>query len=139
MPPLTEDLHAPPWRNVHRDFGLAAGFPFRAGRLGTHRCWSLSARLGCSGGDRLDLRKAGLLRRKESRHWRTCLSPGIGIWLVKSWGRSPSLALVAVWLSLDVIGFLRHGGAFHVVRVLIDAALVAYLLQPKVLDDLLLR
>ena len=64
---------------------------------------------------------------------------GIGIWLVKSWGRSPSLALVAVWLSLDVIGFLRHGGAFHVVRVLIDAALVAYLLQPKVLDDLLLR
>ena len=66
-------------------------------------------------------------------------SAGIGIWLVKSWGRSLSLALVAVRLSLDVIGSLPHGGAFHVVRVLIDAALMAYLLQPRVLNDLLLQ
>jgi hypothetical protein len=44
------------------------------------------------------------------------VAAGTAMGLPKSWGHSLSLALIAVWLFCGLIGFLRHGGAFHTVR-----------------------
>jgi hypothetical protein len=57
---------------------------------------------------------------------------GLGLWLLKSWGRTLTLALVAVWLLFGLLGLLRHPGAFHILRVVIDAAAVIYLILPEV-------
>ncbi len=60
------------------------------------------------------------------------VAAGLGLWLLKTWGRSLTLALVGVWLFFGVIGLLRHTGPFHIVRVVVDAAAVVYLLLPEV-------
>ena len=60
------------------------------------------------------------------------VTAGIGLWLLKTWGRSLTLALVGVWLFFGVIGLLRHMGPFHIFRVVVDAAAVVYLLLPEV-------
>jgi len=43
-----------------------------------------------------------------------------------------SLALIGIWLIFGLLGRLRHVGPMHIVRVLIDAAAVIYLLLPEV-------
>ena len=60
------------------------------------------------------------------------LAAGLGLWLLKNWGRNLTLALVSVWLLFGLVRLLRHAGPFHVVRVIIDAAVVVYLLLPEV-------
>ena len=60
------------------------------------------------------------------------VAAGLGLWLVKNWGRSLSLALIGIWLIFGLIALLRHAGAIHIVRVVIDAGAVIYLLLPEV-------
>jgi uncharacterized membrane protein (DUF2068 family) len=60
------------------------------------------------------------------------VAAGLGLWPLKAWGRSLTMALVGVWLFFGVIGLLRHTGLFHIVRVVVDAAVVIYLLLPEV-------
>src|SRR5215470_13596944 len=57
---------------------------------------------------------------------------GLGLWLLKDWGRTLSLALISVWLIFGLMGLLRHAGPIHIVRVVIDAAAVTYLTLPPV-------
>jgi Predicted membrane protein (DUF2127) len=57
---------------------------------------------------------------------------GIGLWLLKNWGRILTLGLVGVWLLFGLLGLLRHPGPFHIVRVALDAAVVIYLILPEV-------
>ena len=44
------------------------------------------------------------------------MAAGLGLWLLKNWGRSLTLALVGVWLLFGVVGLLRHAGPFHLVK-----------------------
>jgi len=60
------------------------------------------------------------------------LAAGLGLWLLKGWGRTLTLALVGICLFFGVIGLLRHPGTFHIVRVVVDVAVVIYLLLPEV-------
>ena len=60
------------------------------------------------------------------------VAAGLGLWLLKAWGRSLTLALVGVWLFVGVIGLWGHTGPFHIVRVIVDAVVVIYLLLPQV-------
>jgi hypothetical protein len=57
---------------------------------------------------------------------------GLGLWLLKNWGRSLTLGLVGVWLFSGLLGLLRHPGPFHIVRVVIDGATLVYLMLPQV-------
>jgi uncharacterized membrane protein (DUF2068 family) len=57
---------------------------------------------------------------------------GLGLWLLRNWGRTLTLGLVGVWLFFGLLGLLRHPGPFHVLRVAVDAAIVVYLLLPGV-------
>jgi hypothetical protein len=47
-------------------------------------------------------------------------------------GRSLTLGLVAVWLLFGLVGLLLHPGPFHILRVVIDGAIVVYLTLPQV-------
>ena len=60
------------------------------------------------------------------------VAAGVGLWLLENWGRSLTLALVGIWLFFGLFGLLRHAGPFHILRVIIDAAVVVYLLLPEV-------
>jgi hypothetical protein len=57
---------------------------------------------------------------------------GLGLWLLRNWGRTLTLGLVGVWLFFGLLGLLRHPSPFHILRVAVDAAIVVYLLLPEV-------
>ena len=57
---------------------------------------------------------------------------GLGLWLLQNWGRILTLALVGVWRLFGLLGLLRHPGMFHFVRVVVDGAIIVYLILPKV-------
>jgi hypothetical protein len=57
---------------------------------------------------------------------------GLGLWLLKNWGRTLTLGLVGVWLLFGLLGLLRHPGAFHIMRVVLDAAIVVYPMLPEI-------
>ncbi len=57
---------------------------------------------------------------------------GLGLWLLKNWGRSLTLGLIAVWLFFGLLGLLRHPGPFHILRAVIDGAILVYLMLPQV-------
>jgi hypothetical protein len=60
------------------------------------------------------------------------VAAGLGLWLLKNWGRTLTLGLVGVWLLFGLIGLLRHPGAFHIFKVAVDAVVLVYLLLPEV-------
>jgi hypothetical protein len=57
---------------------------------------------------------------------------GLGLWLLRNWGRTLTLGLVGVWLLFGLLELLRHPGPFHILRVALDAAIVVYLLLPQI-------
>ena len=57
---------------------------------------------------------------------------GLGLWQLKNWARAVTIVLVSIWLLLGLIGILRFPTPWHIVRVLIDGAIVAYLMLPEV-------
>lgn len=57
---------------------------------------------------------------------------GVGLWQLKNWGRALTLILVGIWLLFGLLGLLRHPGAGHTIRVLIDLVVVVYLMLPDV-------
>jgi uncharacterized membrane protein (DUF2068 family) len=60
------------------------------------------------------------------------VAAGLGLWLLKNWGRVLTLTLIGVWLLFGLIGLLRPAGPLHIVRVVIDVAAVIYLSLPDV-------
>jgi hypothetical protein len=57
---------------------------------------------------------------------------GLGLWWLKNWARMATLILVTIWLLFGLVGLLRYPTAFHIVRVLIDVAILFYLMLPDV-------
>lgn len=57
---------------------------------------------------------------------------GLGLWQLKNWARTVTIVLVGFWLVFGLIGLLRVPTPWHIVRVVIDGAIVLYLLLPDV-------
>jgi len=57
---------------------------------------------------------------------------GFGLWQLKNWARVATLVLAAIWLLSALFGVARYPTAFHIVRVLVDVAILVYLLLPNV-------
>jgi len=57
---------------------------------------------------------------------------GLGLWELKNWTRAVTVILVCIWLFFGLIGLLRFPTPWHVVRILIDGAIVVYLMLPEV-------
>jgi len=57
---------------------------------------------------------------------------GLGLWELKNWARAVTVILVCIWLFFGLIGLLRFPTPWHVVRILIDGAIVVYLMLPEV-------
>jgi hypothetical protein len=57
---------------------------------------------------------------------------GFGLWQLKNWARALTLILVIIWLLFGLVGLLRHPTAWHMIRVLVDVAILVYLMLPDV-------
>jgi hypothetical protein len=57
---------------------------------------------------------------------------GFGLWQLKNWARALTLILVTIWLLFGLLGLLRHPTAWYMIRVLVDAAILVYLMLPDV-------
>ena len=57
---------------------------------------------------------------------------GLGLWQLKNWARTVTIVLVSLWLVFGLIGLLHSPTPWHIVRVLIDGAIVVYLALPDV-------
>lgn len=57
---------------------------------------------------------------------------GLGLWMTKNWARILTVVLVAILLIWHLLGVARFPTPWHVLRVVIDAAVVIYLLLPDV-------
>lgn len=57
---------------------------------------------------------------------------GVGLWALKNWGRTLTVALAGIWLLFGFLGLARHPGAWHLTRTVVDVAIVIYLMLPEV-------
>ena len=57
---------------------------------------------------------------------------GFGLWQLKNWARTITLILVTIWLLFGAVGLLRHPTPWHIARVLVDVAILVYLMLPEV-------
>lgn len=57
---------------------------------------------------------------------------GFGLWHLKNWARVATLVLAAIWLLSALLALARYPTPFHIARVLVDAAILVYLLLPNV-------
>lgn len=60
------------------------------------------------------------------------LVAGIGLWILSSWGRTLTMVLTGLWLISGLLGLLHHPFPTHILRVVIDAAILVYLSVPDV-------
>jgi len=60
------------------------------------------------------------------------LAAGVGLWTLKNWGRSLTLGLTGLWLVFGLFGLLHRPFPTHLLRVIVDVAIVVYLLTPEV-------
>ncbi|MGC2197411.1 MAG: DUF2127 domain-containing protein [Terriglobales bacterium] len=57
---------------------------------------------------------------------------GFGLWRMKNWARALTLVIVSIGLLLGLLGLLRHPTPWHMFRVLVDVAILVYLMLPDV-------
>jgi uncharacterized membrane protein (DUF2068 family) len=57
---------------------------------------------------------------------------GLGLWQLKNWARTVTVVLVSIWLLFGLIGLMHFPTPWHIARVLVDGAIVAYLMLPEV-------
>jgi hypothetical protein len=60
------------------------------------------------------------------------LAAGWGAWTLKSWGRSLTIALTGLALVVGLLGLLHHPFPTHILRVVIDGAILIYLYTHEV-------
>jgi uncharacterized membrane protein (DUF2068 family) len=60
------------------------------------------------------------------------LAAGVGLWALKSWGRTLTMAVTGLWLVLGLLGLLHHPFPTPILRVVIDVAVLVYLSMPEV-------
>ncbi|PYX37439.1 MAG: hypothetical protein DMG81_14170 [Acidobacteria bacterium] len=57
---------------------------------------------------------------------------GFGLWELKGWARTATLILATLWLLSALLSVMRYPSAFHIVRALVDVAILVYLMLPQV-------
>jgi uncharacterized membrane protein len=57
---------------------------------------------------------------------------GFGLWQLKAWARSVTVVLVSLGLFFGLFGLFRHPTPWHMFRVLVDVAILVYLMLPNV-------
>ena len=57
---------------------------------------------------------------------------GFGLWELKGWARTATLILATIWLLSALLGVMRYPTAFHILRALVDVAILIYLMLPQV-------
>jgi hypothetical protein len=57
---------------------------------------------------------------------------GFGLWALKNWARVLTLIFVALWFLVGLIGLLRHPTPWHMVRSVVEVAILVYLMLPNV-------
>lgn len=57
---------------------------------------------------------------------------GIGIWSLKNWARVVTLVLAGLSLLYQLFMVMSFHTGWHILRVLVDAAIVVYLMMPDV-------
>jgi uncharacterized membrane protein (DUF2068 family) len=57
---------------------------------------------------------------------------GAGMWLLKNWARMATLVFAILWLLSSLLGVVRYPTLWHIVRVGVNVAILAYLLLPQV-------
>ena len=57
---------------------------------------------------------------------------GFGLWELKGWARTATLILATLWLLSALLSVMRYSSAFHIVRALVDVAILVYLMLPQV-------
>ena len=57
---------------------------------------------------------------------------GVGLWGLNNWARVLTLFFVGLALLLGMIGLVRHPNAWHLVRTLVEVAILVYLMLPDV-------
>jgi Na+-transporting NADH:ubiquinone oxidoreductase subunit NqrD len=60
------------------------------------------------------------------------LAAGIGLWTLQGWGRLLTVALTGLWLFFGLLGLLHHPFPTHILRVVVDGAIIVYLSTPEV-------
>lgn len=60
------------------------------------------------------------------------LALGIGIWTVKNWARVITLVLAGLSLLYQLLMATNYHTSWHFLRVLVDAAILVYLMLPDV-------
>jgi len=58
------------------------------------------------------------------------LAAGFGLWTLKAWGRSLTLVLTGLALLFGLLSLLHR--PFHIVRVVVNGAILVYLYTPEV-------
>jgi len=56
---------------------------------------------------------------------------GLGVWMMKSWGRTLALALAALGLLMSFRAFF-HPHPLNLIRPIVDVAMIGYLMVPDV-------
>ena len=57
---------------------------------------------------------------------------GYGIWSTRNWARLLTLLFAGLWLVFGILRLSSYPTPWHVLRIVVDAAIVAYLLMPDV-------
>jgi len=57
---------------------------------------------------------------------------GVGLWGLNNWARVLTLFFVGLALLLGMIGLVRNPNAWHLVRTLVEVAILVYLMLPDV-------
>jgi uncharacterized membrane protein (DUF2068 family) len=57
---------------------------------------------------------------------------GFGLWSLKNWARMLTLILASIWLLFGLFGLLPHPTPWHMIRTLVDVAILVYLMLPDV-------
>jgi hypothetical protein len=60
------------------------------------------------------------------------VAAGIGLWALQGWGRSLTMVLTGLWLVFGLLGLLHHPFPTHILRVVVDGAILVYLSTPEV-------
>lgn len=57
---------------------------------------------------------------------------GLGIWTLRNWARTLTLAFAGIWLVLGLFRMFPHPTSWQIIRAATDVVIVAYLFLPDV-------
>ena len=60
------------------------------------------------------------------------LAAGVGLWTLKTWGRSLTLVLTGLWLIFGLFGLMHRPFPTHILRIIVDGVVLVYLMNSDV-------